>query len=238
VPGDGQSTVALGLAVAWAAAGARVLLVDLSGGEDLARALHLGRATAAEHAADLLTALSRGEAPVPAPSVLEGISVVSGGATLALEPDAVADAVLRRSSDVQRALREASRGYTRVLVDGPAWPPAYTRAVESLADHVLEVSEVDPLHGMEERSETGAHPSAGRPPLGTVLNRWTEADGPDAAWLTAAIRSGRWLDTTLPRTDTLRGLWDLVDGGCGVELDSAFVQLARELDARIARGAA
>jgi cellulose biosynthesis protein BcsQ len=228
VPGDGQSTVALGLAVAWAAAGARVLLVDLSGGEDLARALHLGRATASEHAADLLTALSRGESPVPAPSALEGISIVSGGATIAMEPDAVADAVLRRASDVRRALRDASRDHTHVLLDGPAWPPAYARAVESLAEHLVQVSDGD----------LSAPARPGRPPLGIVLNRWSDADGPDAQWLAEAIASGSWLDTTLPRTDTLRSLWDLVDGRCGPGLDTAFVQLTREIDARIARGPA
>lgn len=232
--GDGQSTVALGLAIAWSLRGARVLLVDLTPSEDLSRLLHVGRALASDHASSLLTARAHGQAPVPASSVLDGVDLVSGGATASAHPDAVARCVLEHTEEVRLALATAGRGYARVLVDAPRWPPALARAAARLTAHTLHVSAGDRPHpspGQRAgRSRTG--------PIGTVLNRWSASDGPDAAWLGTAIDSGRWLDTTIARVDALRDAWNLVLGRTGPAVDANFDLLARELDARIERGAA
>lgn len=227
----GQSTVVAGLAVAWAAAGRSVLLVDLDPSEGLSRALHVGLSVGTDVGHTLLATLRDGRRPEPGGTVLPGVDIVANGALRTWEPQALAASLRADPDALFNALQALAVRYDRVLIDCPALPRDLRASLEGWVDGVVTVV----------RCEAPLPPPRGPasderlPSLGALLNRWCPERSPDAAWIAAAWPDGAWLDTVIPELPTLHDLWDVVGGAGGPTADAAMRRLAEELDERLAR---
>ncbi|MEN9787821.1 MAG: hypothetical protein RLZZ299_3085 [Pseudomonadota bacterium] len=234
-PGVGQSTAVLGLAIAWASLGRRVVILDLDPTEDLARLLHVGWALRPGNAHTLANALRQQEPLVPASSLLPGISIGSLGRWPGGHPGELSRAWRQATGRDRTRITSGWHDADVVLVDLPA--AAGMPGLASLADfHLL-------LVPMGATLDPRAAPDALR-----VVTRWRDDDPGAGAWLEAvgypsagaalaAPSDAGWLRAALPELRMPQGAWDVIDGRVGEDADQAFQCVARELDARGAPGA-
>ena len=118
-PGLGQSMVVLGLALAWASTGRRVLVLDLDPTEDLARLLHVGWALRPGNGHTLANVVRTRSKLTPAPTLLAGITIASLGTMPGGHPAEVARGFAEAPGALTRILRAAFDEHDRVLVDLP-----------------------------------------------------------------------------------------------------------------------
>jgi chromosome partitioning protein len=236
-PRAGQTSMAMGLALAWSRAGRRVLLVDLDLAEPMARLLQLGASVdgAAENA--ILHALAANRQVEPRGTLLPNIDIAVAGNVGGLDGDALPALLKRRKDGLAGALRGVLGAYDRVLLDCPLAPSSLLEAGIAVADHVLAVVPCDavaapsPLWARLRR--------AGAPPcIGIALTRWKPGRGPDAAWLQEVYGSPSsvYFDTVIPELPVLRDAWDVVAGSAGPALDEAFFSIAQQIDERLDSG--
>lgn len=225
-PLAGQTTLVLGLALAWSALGRRVLLFDLDGSEELSRLLQVGGAVYTGAGHGLLGAIRENDPVEPTATLLPEVDIVVGGTLNSYDPDALPGLLRSRPGALRDIVRALTPGYDRVLIDCPFAPHALPRATVEAADGVLLVVRCEPPL---------PPPGAVGGSFGAVLNGWRPDRSPDGAWLTAAWPGeGLWLDTVIPHLPDLLGPWDVVDGRVGARADHAFRLLAAEIDARLA----
>ncbi|MFZ5475726.1 MAG: ParA family protein [Myxococcota bacterium] len=233
-PRSGQTSLTMGLALAWSLAGRRVLVADLDLAEPLARLLQLGASVdgAAEHT--LLHALTSGRTVEPRNTLLPNVDLVVAGNQGSLDGDAIAHLLRRKPASLRAALAGAVGAYDRVLLDCPLAPATLTDAGLAVADHVVAVLPCDaiatpsPLWAKLRRE--------GAPPVvGIALTRWKPGSGPDAAWLQEVYGGARsvYFDTVIPELAALHDAWDVVAGTAGPALDEAFFAIAQQIDDRL-----
>jgi hypothetical protein len=204
-PRAGQSCLTVALALAWAAQGYRVLLLDLDPAEDLARTLHVGWALRPGTTHTLAHALDAGWLD-PASSIVPGLEVASLGA-LPVQRPALGDTV------VPKLRRMLARPYDRILVDLP-----YAAGLPGLA--ALAEARVDVLRGDVEPSGERLV-AAGLPPRRAVVRNAVPV-GRDG-------RAGGAFHFPLFDRPEL-GPWALLTGAAGARAEHAALALARLLD--------
>jgi hypothetical protein len=204
-PRAGQSCLTVALALAWAAQGYRVLMLDLDPAEDLARTLHVGWALRPGTTHTLAHALETGWLD-PASSIVPGLEVASLGALPAHRP-ALGDAV------VPKLRRMLARPYDRILVDLP-----YAAGLPGLA--ALTDARLDVLRGDAVLSDARLV-AEGLPPRRAVVRNAV----PNAR---DAQPGGDFHFPSFDRPEL--GPWALLTGAAGARAEHAALALARRLD--------
>ena len=202
-PGLGQSMVVLGLALAWASMGRRVLVLDLDPTEDLARLLHVGWALRPGNAHTLANVVRTRSNLTPAPTLLAGITIASLGTMPGGHPAEVARGFAEAPAALTRILRAAFDEHDRVLVDLPR-----AAALVSLEAVVGRWFELD-------AGAADGRQGPGRPYAGAGQTRT----------LAQAERT-----YTIPTLPPSLDHWDMIDGSVGEAADQAFRELALALD--------
>lgn len=223
-PMSGKSFATVGLAVAWANAGTRVLIVDLGNAQDVSRLLRVGSAVEApggRRAGDLLTALRRGRLADPADTLLPNVDILAGGTTSEQQGSALAELLHRRPAALRTQLDAASRGYDRVIIDGPSEAGPIQDGIETSVDLVVRLAPF--------AADPGA-PGRDGPPV--LLSRWRPDRDPGGSWVARFLRRGGALDTVLPDFNRVDDPWQIVCGEAEPRVYAAFRALAVELDAR------
>ncbi len=170
-PGMGQSMVTLGLALAWASAGRRVLVIDLDPSEDLARLLHVGWALRPGNAHTVANVVRTRARLLPAPSLLAGITIASLGTMPGGHPSEVARGFARAAGPLSRILRDGFAEHDRVLVDLPA--AAALASLEAVVDRWWVL---DAVRSGARTLVQGAHAHA-VPSLPSFSDHWSLIDG-------------------------------------------------------------
>lgn len=170
-PGIGQSMVALGLALAWASTGRRVLVLDLDPTEDLARLLHVGWALRPGNAHTLAHVVRTRSNLLPAPSLLAGITIASLGTMPGGHPAEVARGFADAPAALSRILRLAFDEHDRVLVDLPG--AAALVSLEAVVGRWLELGAAPG----QARTLVDARSAYAVPTLPSLLDHWGMIDG-------------------------------------------------------------
>jgi len=210
-PRAGQSSLTVALALAWAARGSRVLVLDLDPAEDLARTLHVGWALRPGTTHTLAHALDAGWLD-PAPSLVAGLDVASLGALPAQRP-------LLAGVAPPPIAKLLPRRYDRVLIDLP-----YAAGLPGLT--ALATARVDVLRS---GGDQGVGPCTSGLPrcVATIVNA---ADG---------VCAGGGPVLRFPAFDRSDlGPWGLLTGAAGPRAEYAALEITRALDGLGVQGGA
>lgn len=222
-PEAGRTTVATGLAAAWARAGRSVLLVDLDPSDELARRLLFGSAITVDTGQLLLRAVVDDGIAEPSHTLIPGVDVLANGG-MAFEPEPYLARLRARPTALREALAPWLDRYDRIVVDVPNAPAALRVASRAITDAVLTLVPA---------AAAGALPvplSFDRKRLAVALTRFGRG-APPPPEAVAALAALGLLDTAVPELPGLRDAWDVVAGTAGTTADAVFDRLATDLDA-------